>query len=171
MSEHTSPWGTPTEIAPVSAPVTPEVSVFHQETVAEVLPEQPRRRLGARILDMFAKKPQSVVGDMSNSLHNTGRLGNYRPEGLDTLTDGGLEKTGQYDDSREEILGALQTEAQIEDGLRENDSAQKKAEFFQLDSQKPQLAQERADLESKMEDAESITLTSAQAAALRQRSK
>lgn len=169
MSEYTSPWGTPTEVAP--APTTNEVSPFHQEAIVEVLPELKRRSFGQRILEKFARKPKSVVGDMSNSLHNVDQLGNYRAEGLDNLTDGGIEKTGQHDDSREEILGALQTEAQIEDSIRDNDSAQMKAEFFQLNSQKPQLQNERAELEDKMTDAESITLTSAQTAALRQQSK
>jgi hypothetical protein len=170
MSEKLSPWGTPS-IVEKPAPVTSEVSPFHQETLAEVLTEQKRRGLGGRVLDMFKKKPESVVGDMSNSLHSTARLGNYRTEGLDNLTDGGLEKTGQYDISREEILGALQSEAQIEDSLRDNEKAQNQAEFFELDSQKPQLEAERAALDAKMVDAESITLSSAQFASLRQKSK
>lgn len=169
MSEQLSPWGTPTEVTP--APTTNEVSPFHEKTLAEVLPEQKRRGFGQRILDKFAKKPESVVGDMSNSLHSTARLGNYRTEGLDNLTDGGLEKTGQYDISREEILGGLQGEAQIEDSIRDNESAQNQAEFFQRDSQKPQLKAERAELDAKMADAESITLSSAQFAALRQKNK
>jgi hypothetical protein len=169
MSEHTSPWGTPSELAPLAKTEAP--SPFHQESLAETLPEPARRRFGDRIARMFTKRPESVVGDMSNSLHNVNRLGNYRSEGLDNLTDGGLEKTGQYDHSREEILGALQGEAQIEDGLRENAIAQKQAEFFQLESQKPGLADERSALEAKMVDAESITLTQAQTAALRQQNK
>ena len=169
MSE-LSPWGTPA-IVEKPAPVTSEVSPFHQETLAEALPELRRRGLGRSFLDVFKKKPESVVGDMSNSKYATTRLGKYRTEGLDNLTDGGLEKTGQFDISREEILGALQSEAQIEDSLRDNEKAQHQAEFFELSSKKPQLEAKHAALEADMADAESITLTSAQAAALRQENK
>ena len=171
MNEQLSPWGTPTEVA-APAPAISEVSPFHQEAIAEQLPEKERRSFGQRILEKMklVRKPVSVVGDMSNSLHNVGKLGNYQPQGLDGLTDGGLEKTGQYDASREEVLGALQTEAQIEDDIRTNAIAQEKAEFFQLDSQKPALTQEHTELEAKMHDAEEITLTAAQSAELRRRS-
>lgn len=102
-------------------------TMYEAINASELAPK--KRRFGANILAKFTKKPESVVGDMSNTLHELSNLGrNYKNGSLDNLTDGSLEKTGKFDQAREEILSGLQGEAITEDALRTNAQEQARVE-------------------------------------------
>jgi len=77
------------------------------------------RNLAKRALSTIVRRPESSVGDVSRSLSDYGKLNDYRA-GLDSLTDGGFNKTGRYDANREDILGKLVDEATIENELRDH---------------------------------------------------
>ena len=158
MSEQLSPWGTAIKAAEAdkATPVDQELS-FHEETLAEVLPEKRRRSFGEKTLSFFTRnsKNESVVGDMSASLHDTVKLGNYRAQGLDNLSDGGLQATGRWDQSREDLLGTLRTEADIENTQR------------QISPYAPDAEANLASLQAQKQAAEAATLAAAQNAEVR----
>lgn len=112
-------------------------------TLAETLPPVEKRSavrvLASRVVGLFVKKPKSSVGDMEHSLSDQTRLGDYR-SGTEHLMDGGFEKTGKYDPSREGILTALHDEAITEDELVDVQKAQQSAEELKAAGER-QIAQ------------------------------